>query len=138
MAPQEKSAWILLVCAVVSWTTYLVLLLRRADGAPLATTQYQDLVLWIIGGSIVVAIVLHAFARVDSSQADQRDREIEGRADRISTAFLVIGGIAALALAMTEQPHFWIANVLYLAFVLTAILGSVARIGFYRGGVPEW
>jgi uncharacterized membrane protein len=137
MAPQERSAWILLICAVASWTTYLVLLLRRTDGGSLSATQYEDLVLWTIGGSIVATIVLHAFARVDE-KPDQRDREIEGRADRIGTAFLVVGGIAALALAMTEQPHFWIANVLYLAFVLTTVLSSIARIGFYRGGVPEW
>ena len=87
----------------------------------------------------MASFLLHAFARVYTEEKpDQRDREIEGRADRIGTAFLVIGGLAALALAMTEQPHFWIANVLYLAFALTAVLSSIARIGFYRGGVPGW
>jgi uncharacterized membrane protein len=139
MAPQEKSAWIMLVLAIASWTTYLVLLIRRADGGSLASTPYEDLVLWTIGGSIVASFVLHAIAQVYTSEKpDQRDREIEGRSDRIGTAFLVVGGLAALALAMTEQPHFWIANALYLAFVLTAVLSSIARIGFYRGGVPGW
>jgi hypothetical protein len=42
--------------------------------------------------------------------------------------------VAALVLAMAEADHFWIANAVYLAFVLSALLGSAAKIVAYRRG----
>jgi hypothetical protein len=38
-------------------------------------------------------------------------------------------------MALAEVDHFWIANALYLAFVLGAVSGAVARIWAYRRGV---
>jgi hypothetical protein len=53
-------------------------------------------------------------------------------------SFVVVGGVAALLLAMTAADHFWIANVIYLTFVLSAVLGSVAKIVAYRRGFQPW
>jgi len=50
----------------------------------------------------------------------------------------VIGALGALILAWMEAPHFWIANVIYLAFVLQAILSSVAKLVAYRRGLHAW
>jgi hypothetical protein len=41
-------------------------------------------------------------------------------------------------MAMAELPHFWIANVIYLGFVLSAVLGSTLKIVAYRRGLPGW
>ena len=41
-----------------------------------------------------------------------------------------------MGLAMLEVAYFWIANAVYLAFFLSAVLGSVARIVAYRRGLP--
>ena len=41
-------------------------------------------------------------------------------------------------MAMAEWDYFWIANVIYLCFVLSAILGSIAKIVAYRQGFPQW
>ena len=38
-----------------------------------------------------------------------------------------------VGLAMLRVDTFWIANAIYLCFVLSALLGSIAKIGFYRG-----
>jgi NADPH:quinone reductase-like Zn-dependent oxidoreductase len=35
---------------------------------------------------------------------------------------------------MAEFDHFWIANAVYLAFVLSALLGSTAKVIAYRRG----
>ena len=51
-------------------------------------------------------------------------------------ALVVIGGVAALILAMLRIDWFWIANAVYLCFVLNAILSSIARLVAYRGGLP--
>lgn len=50
----------------------------------------------------------------------------------------MIGALAALVLALAEADHFWIANVIYLAFALSAVLGSVAKIFAYRRGFQSW
>ena len=33
---------------------------------------------------------------------------------------------------------FWIANVIYLGFVLSAVVSSILRIALYRGAVQAW
>ena len=56
----------------------------------------------------------------------------------IGQSFLVAGALAAMVMAMVELPHFWIANALYLAFVLSGILATVTKLVFYRRGMPAW
>ena len=42
------------------------------------------------------------------------------------------------ALTMAELDYFWIANAIYLAFVLSALLGSMAKLMAYRHGFQPW
>ncbi|MFC7484351.1 hypothetical protein ACFQX7_35990 [Luedemannella flava] len=52
---------------------------------------------------------------------------------------MIIGGVAALGMAMAELPYFWIANAVYLAFILSSLLSSTAKIMAYRkGGFQSW
>ncbi|WP_344967378.1 hypothetical protein [Streptosporangium fragile] len=139
---EEKQAWIMAVVSAVAYVTYLALLLGRAGSTPLAEVPYVPVMLWTIGGAIVAAIVLRvvaaALAPEDAGKKDQRDREINRFGEHIGQSFVVVGGVAAILLAMAETDQFWIANVLYLAFVLSAILGSVAKIVAYRRGFWPW
>ncbi|GAA5021603.1 hypothetical protein GCM10025734_77010 [Kitasatospora paranensis] len=50
----------------------------------------------------------------------------------------MLGGVAALVLSMAEVAPFWVANAVYLAFVLSALLGSAARIAAHRRGSAPW
>jgi hypothetical protein len=139
MAFEEKRAWALAVIAVVGYALYVVLVVNGATGRDLVNAPYVTPLLWTIGLGIVAGIVSGIWfgiaARNDGPQADERDREIGRLADNIGQSFVVIGGISAMVLAMIEAPHFWIANVLYLSFVLSAVLGSLAKIAFYRRGM---
>lgn len=137
---EEKRAWILGILAIASYTVYLVVMLGRAGGRPLADVPYVAPLLWTIGASIVAGIVASILAAVISrdGEKDQRDREIGRFGDHVGNSFVVIGAVAALLLAMAEAPHFWIANAVYLAFTLSAILGSIARIFAYRRGFQPW
>jgi hypothetical protein len=76
------------------------------------------------------------YAVVD--RTDQRDREIGRFGEHIGQSLVVVGGVGALALALLEVDYFWIANVLYLCFTLSAVLGSVAKIFAYRHGFHPW
>ncbi|MDY7543250.1 MULTISPECIES: hypothetical protein [unclassified Cryobacterium] len=142
MSALEKRAWIRLGTAIAAYTTYLVLLLIRDDGMPLAEAPYVAALLWTIGGAIVASIVLDILVSIlsprDAGQADQRDREIARFGDTVGQSFVVIGGVAALLMALLQLPYFWIANAVYLAFVLSAVLGGIARLVAYRRGLPQW
>ncbi|SEC14997.1 hypothetical protein SAMN04489727_2745 [Amycolatopsis tolypomycina] len=137
---EEKNAWILGFAAVVSYAVYLVLVLGRAGGRPLAEVPYVAALLWTVGTSIVATIVLSIVVAIVSKDGakDQRDHEIGRLGEHVGHSFVVIGAVAALLLAMAEAPHFWIANVIYLAFTLSALLGSIARIFAYRKGFQPW
>ncbi|UZX01676.1 hypothetical protein F8G81_02830 [Arthrobacter sp. CDRTa11] len=142
MSYEEKSAWIMGVVAVGSYGIYLAIILGQARTTPLTDVAYVSPLLWTVGASILVSIALHAVMGIsaprEAGRKDQRDREIYRFGEYIGQSFVVIGGVAALLMAMAELDHFWIANVIYLMFVLSAILGAVAKIVAYRRGFQPW
>lgn len=142
MSFEEKSAWIMGVVAAGSYAVYLAIVLGLTGTMPLADFPYVAPLLWTIGASIGISIALHAvigiFSPREAGKKDQRDREIYRFGEYIGQSFVVIGGVVALLMAMAEVQHFWIANVIYLTFVLSAILGSVAKVVAYRRGFQPW
>ena len=45
-----------------------------------------------------------------------------------------VGVVAAMALTMLEYPYFWIANALYLGFVIAALVSAAVKLVAYRRG----
>lgn len=139
MAFEEKRAWGMVIIAVAGYAAYVLVVLGSAAGRPLVEVPYAGAALWTIGIAIIVGIVsgigFGIASRNEGLQVDERDREIGRFGDHIGQSFVVIGGVSAMALAMAEAAHFWIANVLYLCFVLSAVLSSVAKIVAYRRGM---
>jgi hypothetical protein len=140
MTLTEKRAWCLLAASVGAYTWYLVVVVRRIDGGPVQETPYVTALLWSLGASIVLniaaEIVLGIINPRGARKKDERDRAIDRLGDQVGQAFVVIGGLAALLMAMAEWHWFWIANVLYLGFVLSAVLGSIAKIIMNHTTVP--
>jgi len=136
MSYDEKNSWVFLVTAVLGYSTYWVLLAALGAGA------YVPVLLSTVGGAIVVnilaSIVISTANRLEADKRDQRDRDVKAFGDRVGQAFVIIGAVAALVLALFEAPWFWIANAVYLAFVLSAVVGSIARLVGYRKGLPAW
>ena len=114
----------------------------RADNTALPEVSYVSTLLWAMGAWMAASIVAHIAAAIaspkDADKKDQRDREISRFGEYIGQSFVVIGGVAALAMAMAELDHFWIANVIYLAFALSSVLGATAKIVAYRRGFQQW
>jgi len=140
MTHQEKRAWIMLVVTVLAYGTYAVLILSRTHGRPLPQLPYAATMLWSIGGAVLASIVADVATGgpLRSRLTDVRDRQIGRLGDYIGQSFVVIGAVAAMLMAMAGWERFWIANVIYLGFVLSAVLGSAAKIGMYRGTFPQW
>lgn len=134
MGAEERRVWILGGAAVLSYAAYWIAV---AGGA-----GYRTAMLWTIGAGIVAGIAGHIAASAiwpeGANQKDQRDREIDRFGQAIGQSMLVIGGVVALALALAETSYFWIANTIYLAFVLSAVLGSTAKLVAYRRGFHPW
>jgi hypothetical protein len=139
---EEKRAWILGLLAVGTYAGYVTVILGRAESTPLTEVPYASTLLWTVGISIAASIVLHILVAIvspkDADKKDLRDKEIHRFGEYVGQSFLVAGGVAVLAMAMAELDYFWIANVIYLAFVLSAILGSAAKIVAYRRGFQGW
>jgi hypothetical protein len=143
MAREELRAWIAAVVALAGYTAYLTIVLARWDGGPLTGTDYVPVLLWTVGASVAAAVVLETAATITARRdgtavKDERDREINRLGEYVGQSFLAVGGITALILAMAEADHFWIANALNLAFVLSALLGSLTKIVSYRWGFQPW
>ncbi len=142
MTYDEKNAWAFLVIAIAGYTTYLAVLFGTAAGAPLTDVDYAPILLWTVGGAIVAGIVAGIVIGLaepkGADKRDQRDREVKAFGDRVGQAFVIIGAVAALLLALVRADWFWIANVVYLMFVLSAVVGSIATLVAYRKGLPAW
>ena len=143
MSYEEKGTWVYLVIAVVGYTVYLALVLPQlVGGVPVEDVDYVPVMLWTIGGAIAVTIVLRILVEIvfpsESTKGDVRDRDIDRLGTRVGSSFVVIGALGALVLSMLEAEWFWIANVIYLCFVLSALLESITRLVAYRRGVPTW
>jgi len=141
MSYEEKNAWVFGTVAVVAYAAYCVVILARADGMPLADVPYAWPMLVTILAAILANIVLMIILSIvtnDRGQKDERDKEIGRRGDHIGQAFVVIGAVAALIMAMLELDYFWIANVIYLCFVLSAVTSSAAKVVAYRRGFQGW
>ncbi|WP_306369570.1 hypothetical protein [Nocardiopsis sp. CC223A] len=138
MSFEERRVWIHLLVAVLVPAAYLVVLLSGAGGADVSDLPYQRPLLTAVGASLLATIALNMVAAAlwpeNAHRKDQRDREIERRGEYVGFVVMSVLTVAPFGLALLEQPHFWIANTLYLAYVLAAIASSSVKLTAYRRG----
>lgn len=139
MSYEERGQWVYVAVTVVAYGAYLVLLLSRARATPLADVAYAPLMLWTIVGAIVASIVGRIILEIvahssDGHSADVRDRDIGRLGEYVGGTILGIGMVGPFALTLLEADHFWIANGMYLVFVLAAVVGTAIKLIAYRRG----
>jgi hypothetical protein len=137
MTLQERRSWTYIVTSVLAYAGYLWWVLTHAAD-PITSTAYQKPLLISIGAAIVVNIVAEmvlSTARPVERKFDVRDKEIQQLGDFTGSSLVVIGAIGGLLLALAEKDFFWISNAIYLGFVLSAVIGSMTKIGLYRAGM---
>jgi hypothetical protein len=136
---EEKGTWVYLVTSAGAYAVYLAIILGRVAGNPVADVPYVAVLLWTAGASIVASIagrtMVETISPSDSRRGDVRDRDVSRSGEYASRWFLVAGAAAALVMAMAKADYFWIANVIYLGFVLWAVAGSVLKLVAYRRGL---
>ena len=139
MTYEEKGTWVYLVTSAAAYAVYVAIVAARLASTPVADVSYVAVLLWTTAASIAASVLGRTMVETarpsDSRRGDIRDREIQRFGEYASRWFVVAGAAAALLMALARWDYFWIANVIYLGFVLWAVAGSVVRIVAYRRGV---
>lgn len=142
MSFEEKGVWTFGAVSLLAYLGYVVVVLVEARTVPLVDVDYVWPMVISIGVAVVAyvigIIVISAASPADAGRKDERDRQIYQRGEYIGQSMVVIGGIVALVMAWFELEYFWIANALYLFFVLAALLASAAKLAAYRSGFDGW
>ena len=146
MSSEEKGQWVYLVVIVLTYGAYVAIVLGRADGGPLTDVDYVPVMLGAIGIGIVLAIVGRIVVAIaggiaaelagqsESHEADIRDRDIGRFGEYFAGTVLGLGMVVPFALTLAAFDYFWIANAMYLTFVLAAVVGAVVKLVAYRRG----
>jgi MFS family permease len=149
MSFDEKVTWVeaFVFALVPAW--YFTVVLGQLGATPATDIVYQRPMLIAIGISIVLTIVgsiltgigsgitaeiMEPGSGADIGRSDERDKQIRRRGELIGYYVSSVGAVGALTLTMLEYPYFWIANALYLGFVIAALVSAVVRIFAYRRG----
>jgi hypothetical protein len=138
MSYEERGQWVYLAATTIGYGAYLVLMLGRAGTTPLTEIEYQPILLWTIGaavaGSIIGRIAIEIVRPSESDREDVRDREIGRLGEYVAGMVMGVGMVGPFILALIGADHFWIANAIYLVFVLQALVGAVIKLLAYRRG----
>lgn len=138
MSFEEKGTWLYLVIASLLPVVYFATIAGQVATVPVTEIDYQATLIAVIVATIVLAIVgmivIAISSPADADKSDQRDKDINRLGEYVGGTVLAFGMVLPFALAMAEAPSFWIANLMYLVFVIAGICGSIAKIVLYRRG----
>src|SRR5215467_4207917 len=139
MSYEEKRIWVYLVASAGAYGVYLAIVIERAARTPVAQVPYLSVLLWTTVASMVASMVgrtlVETVSPSDSRRRDVRDKEIYRFGEYASRWFIVAGAAAGFFMALARWEYFWIANAIYLGFVLWAVVGSVVKLVAYRRGL---
>jgi hypothetical protein len=146
MSNEEKGQWVYLVVILATYAVYLVIILGQFGGTAPADIDYVPTMLGAIGIGIGLAIVGRIAVEIggrisdemaglgEGQDADIRDRDIGRFGEYVAGTVLGVGMIVPFLLTLAERDYFWIANAMYLAFVVAAVVGTVVKLVAYRRG----
>ena len=139
MSFEEKGTWVYAVLAVALSTIYFATILGQLPSTAVTEIDYQGPLLAAIAASIVLTMVgmigIGIASPREAGKSDQRDKEINRLGEYVGGTVLATGMVVPFVLALAEFPHFWIANAMYLAFVVGAICGAAVKLVAYRRGL---
>jgi hypothetical protein len=139
MSYEERRTWVYLATSGVAYAVYLAIVLARLVHTPVARVSYVPALLWTCLASMVAAMVamtvFETVAPSDARRGDMRDREINRYGEYASRWCVIGGAVGGLLLAIVRWDYFWIVNVIYLGFVLWAVVGSALKLVAYRRGI---
>ena len=149
MSFEEKFTWVSAVVSAAVAAVYCAVVLRHLGEVPAAEIAYRRPMLIAFGamivltivGTIVTAIGTAVSAEItgngsvkDIDRKDERDVQIGRRGLLAGSYVMWVGALCVMGLTMLEQDYFWIANALYLTFVVSGLVSSAVKLIAYRRG----
>jgi hypothetical protein len=146
---EEKVSWVSGSVAILVGAVYASVIVPQLGSGPVGAIAYQVPMLIAIGAMIIVTIVGTILMSIgtavtaeitgqgsveDIGRTDERDADINRRGELVGYYVSSIGVLAALALAMLKADHFWIANAIFLGFMVSSVVGSAYKVLIYRRG----
>lgn len=140
MGYQERNTWVQVFGTIAALAVYIPWTMASSnnDGS-----EWLWRMLWVIGGGValmtIATVVFSMVGRItrEESAPDERDVRISHASERVGTAFLVIAGIVAIVLCAQAASPFWIAHTIAAGFATSALVGGIAALIMYRGGLPN-
>jgi hypothetical protein len=138
VAFREKTAWISLIIHVVIFGGYFLSLADAWDHpgrGPLGVGMLIGAVVLLV----LNAIALNAAAALGSPKeaeapADERERMIGLKADRVAAVVLSAGVVCLIGALFMNWDGFLVANLLLAALVVSEVVKAIAQIVFFRRG----
>jgi hypothetical protein len=146
---EEKVTWVSTTVAVLVAAVYFWVVLSQLGTVPADKIAYQVPMLIAIGtmialtivGTIMMAIGTAVSAEItgsgsvdDIDRKDERDVHIGRRGELAGYYVTAAGMFAVLVLTMLQYDYFWIANAIYLSFVVGSLASSAVKLTAYRRG----
>ncbi|MBB5868662.1 hypothetical protein F4553_002041 [Allocatelliglobosispora scoriae] len=139
MSYEEKGAWVYLTVVIGAYGGYLAVLIDRLGSTPVSEVPFVGTLLWSLGISIGLSIVGRIAVEIakpsDSYRVDARDREINRLGERVGGGVLAAAMIVPFGLSLADADNFWVANAIYAAFVLSALVSTPVKLIAYRQGM---
>jgi len=147
MTITQRSTWVQLIVMPLVTIVYFTVVITRAADRPIEAVSWIVPLIWAIGtvivgiiaGTIVTAIAhgVRSSAKGEKpefEEGDVRDKQIEDVGTLKSQWINGLGTLAVIILAMSRVDHFWIANAMFLAGMLSGVRGGFAKLRAYREG----
>lgn len=148
MTTEERSVWVYLAAVVGTFIAYAIIMVPRLTSQPLDEVSWKAPLIGVLVASIVTTIlgtilgaiggaIGLAFRGIDPEGhlvSDARDKDI-ARLGAVRGGVVTSAGLlAALVLAMFEVDYIWIANAVYVAGTIGALVEITTKIRAYRRG----
>jgi hypothetical protein len=146
---EEKVTWVNVVVFAIVPVVYFVVVLGQLGQVSASEIAYQRPMLIAVGVSIVLTIlgaiamgigsgisaeITEPGSSADIGRTDERDVTIGRRGELVGYYVSSVGVVGAMALTMLEYEYFWIANALYLSFVVASLVSATVKLVAYRRG----
>ena len=146
---EEKVTWANGVVTIIVPIVYFAIMIGRLQSTPAADISWQVPLIVAIAASVVLTVVgaivmsigtsITAVARGrkpedEIDRKDERDKTIGRHGDLVGYYVASAGMVGVLILTMFEVDYLWIANALYLSFVVAMVVSSVVKLVAYHRG----
>ena len=139
MSFEEKGTWLYGAVSIALAGFYFATIASQASTTPVTEIEYQGLLIAVVVAAIVVTIFgmigIGITSPSDAGKADIRDTEIERFGWYVGGTVTAVAMLVPLGLAMVEAHQFWIANAIYLGFIVGSLVTTATKLIAYRRGL---